>query len=150
MRARALENRIRCLLCTVLLSATIAACSDSSSGPEGGAWYDGTWSAVRANNLALPYRSDRGVLVRDLVVTLHADTTKPSSLYLNGSTTTLTGSVIDNTSTRIVTVTSTDQTVRVYALPTSTIGQLDVTFTRKGDTLVIPSYSGAEFKLVRR
>ena len=148
MRERFRHPRVR-RLASLLIAVAFAACDDST-GPGGGAWFEGVWTAVRANNTALPFRSDRGVLVRDLVVTLRADSTKPSTFYLSGSTTTLSGSVIDNTGSRVVAVTSTDQTVSVYAGPTPTIGQLQVTFTRKADTLVIPSYSGAEFKLVRR
>jgi hypothetical protein len=149
MRNTALLYRIRLTVGTLAAGASLA-CSDSGSGPNGGAWWEGTWTAVRANNAPMPFRSDRGVVVRDVVVTLRSDTTQASTFYSAGTITTLSGSTVDNTSTRTVKVTPDVQTVSVFAPPTSTIGQLQVTFTRKADTLVIPSYSGAEFKLVRR
>ena len=133
----------------MLLGATLAACGDSS-GPNGGEWWEGTWSAVRANNTAMPFRSDRGVFVRDLVVTLRADTTQPSTFYSAGTITTTVQGTVDNTSTRTVKVTPASETVTLYAPPTDKIGQLQLTLTRKADTLVVPSYAGAEFKLVRR
>lgn len=76
--------------------------------------------------------------------------TQASTFYVAGSTTTLSGSVVDNTSTRTVKVTPSGETVNIYAGPTATIGQLQLSFTQKGDTLVLPNYSGAQFKLIRR
>jgi hypothetical protein len=149
MRNTSLVRRIRCVAGSLLVGASLA-CGDSGSGPNGGQWWEGTWTAVRANNAAMPFRSDRGVVVRDLVVTLRADTTQPSTFYSAGTIFTSVQGTVDNTSTRTVKVTPANENVSIYAPPTSSIGQLQITLTRKSDTLVVPSYAGAEFKLIRR
>ena len=150
MRKTATRLRpIRFAACSMIVGAMLSACGDSS-GPNGGEWWEGTWGAVRANNTSMPFRSDRGVFVRELVVTLNADTTRASTFYSAGTITTQTNGTVDNTSTRSVKVTPASESVSLYAPPTDKIGQLQLTLTRKGDTLVVPSYAGAEFKLVRR
>ena len=124
------------------------ACSDSSAGPEGATWYDGTWLAVRANNAPLPYRDRQGGSVREMVLTLRSDTSQASSFITNG-TVFYNFRENENPVNRTVKVTAGADSVFVYDGPKSTIGQLALTFRRKGDTLVLSSYQSGEFKLRR-
>lgn len=128
--------------------AAITACSESNAGPNGATWYDGIWLAVRANDAPLPYRDRLGGSVREMVVTLRADSTRPSTFITNG-TAFYNNRENENPVVRTVKVTAGADTVFVYDGPKSNIGQLALTFRRKGDTLVLSNYQGGEFKLRR-
>ncbi len=138
----------------VLITAAVfgvvasVACSESSAGPNGAAWYEGTWLAVRANNAPLPYRDRLGGSVREMVLTLRADSTQASSFITNG-TAYYSFRENENPVNRAVKVTAGIDSVFVYDGPKSSIGQLALTFKRKGDTIVLSSYPSGEFKLHR-
>ncbi len=125
-----------------------SACSDSSAAPNGAAWYDGTWLAVRANNAPLPFRDRQGGSVREMVVTLRSDTSQASSFITNG-TAYYNFRENENPVVRTVKLTAGADSVFAYDGPKSNIGQLAITFRRKGDTLVLSGYQGGEFKLRR-
>ncbi len=141
---------IRFALVASTLSATLAAaCNDSTAPAESGrAWWEGTWIAVRGNDQPLPFSSARETVVREIVLILNADSTKPSKFLSNG-TRTESFRIIENPVDRTVQITPTDTNLRLYDGPKATIGQLDLTFRRLGDTLLLPSYSAGQFKLVR-
>lgn len=138
------------LFATVVLCAgtALAACSDSTSGPNGGQWYEGTWLAVRGNNAPLPYRDRFGGSVRTIVLTLNADSTKASSFVSNGTTV---YNFRENESpvNRALKLTPGTDTVFLYDGPKADIGQLALTVRRRADTLELSTFQGGVFKLVR-
>lgn len=139
----------RCLIAVAVTGgAASTACSESNAGPNGATWYDGTWLAVRANNAPLPYRDRLGGSVREMVVTLRADSTQPSAFITNG-TAYYSFRENENPVVRTVKITAGRDSVFVYDGPKANIGQLALTFRRKGDTLVLSNYQSGEFKLTR-
>jgi hypothetical protein len=137
-------------LLALIIAATLAACGDAS-GPEGGGreWWEGAWVAVQANNAPLPFvNAARGTTVREMVLVLNRDTTATSTFSSSG-TYTANGRAVEDPVTRRVRVTPAADSVQVYDGPTATAGQLQLTFRRRADTLVLANYSGGEFKLVR-
>ena len=139
----------RLLLLALTLAATLAAC-DGSTGPEASTpWWEGAWVAVRGNDAPLPFRSDSyGSTVREIVLVLRSDTTQASTFTSSGTFLSVTTNVEDPVS-RQVRVTAGADSVRIYDPPTATVGQLDLVFRRRGDTLVLASCRGGAFKLVR-
>lgn len=136
------------MLGVLALSVAAVSCSEAT-GPGSGAWFEGTWLAVRANNAPLPFRDRLGGSVRELALTLRSDTTRASSFISNG-TAFFNFRENENPVNRTVKVTAFAESVSVYDGPKSNTGQLELTFRRAGDTLVLASYQGGAFKLVRR
>ena len=132
------------------LVAGLVSCGDSTAPAPDNEWWVGSWSAVRANELPLPFRTSRNT-VREIVVRLEADSTALSTFVSNGTRTTTNFTILEDPVARIVKVTTAaEDSVSIYDGPKETIGQLAITFQRLGDTLVLPSYRGGEFKFVRK
>jgi hypothetical protein len=140
----------RLAVIVLALAASLVSCSDSGTDPvDDGRWWVGSWNAVRGNDLPLPFRTTRSS-VREIVVLLERDSTALSTFVSNGTRTTTSNQTFEDPVARVVRVTPGVDTVSIYDGPTATIGQLALTFFRRGDTLVLPSYRGGEFKFVRR
>ena len=143
-------TRARVVLSGVALVTGLASCGDSTAPRVESEWWAGSWSAVRGNDLPLPFRTSRNT-VREIAVRLEGDTTALSTFVSNGTRTTTNFMVFEDPVARIVKVTTAaEDSVSIYDGPTSTIGQLALTFQRKGDTLVLASYRGGEFKFVKK
>ena len=137
------------VVAALLLATLVGGCNDSTGPVAGGrTWWEGTWIAVKGNNQALPFSSARETTVREIVLILDADSTKPSRFISNG-TRVENFRVLEDPVDRNVKVIPTDTSFRLYDGPKATIGQLDLTFRRLGDTLVLASYSAGQFKFVK-
>lgn len=135
------------LLAAALL--VLGSCNDATAPVDDSNWWVGEWNAVRGNDEPLPFRTSRNT-VREIIVHLERDSTALSSFVSNGTRTTANFSVLEDPVARIVKVTPAEDSVSIYDGPKPTIGQLALTFQRLGDTLVLGSYRGGEFKFVRK
>jgi hypothetical protein len=140
----------RIVALSVALVTGLVSCGDSTAPARDTDWWVGSWSAVRANELPLPFRTSRNT-VREIVVRLEGDSTALSTFVSNGTRTTANFTILEDPVARIVKVTTAaEDSVSIYDGPKESIGQLALTFQRLGDTLVLPSYRGGEFKFVRK
>lgn len=118
----------------------LALACDSPTAPAATPWHEGTWRAVSAAGRPLPYQTEQGPVDSLLIV---FSTTQPLDQFLAWS---YAGSTTDGTTTRVtaIGVWSAGQRIAPEPVP------FTLSATVRRDTLIVPGFAGAEWRLVRR